>query len=98
MTGLTGTTLTDWITLRRVSGSGVAVIHGAVVEDGQQVPAYLVASLIDLVRDQHVTLGLPDEWGVRRMNLTERGHARFIELDRHHANGDVSPQTSFDAG
>lgn len=65
------------------------MIHGAVVEDGHQVPAYMVASLIDLVREQHVTLGLPDEWGVRRMNLTTRGRGRFIELDRRHADGDV---------
>jgi hypothetical protein len=35
---------------------------------------------------------------VRRMNLTERGHARFIELDRRHGDVDVSPQTSFDEG
>jgi len=87
MSGLTATTLTDWITLRRVGRLRVAMMHGAVVEDGHPVPAYMVASLVGLIREQHVTLGLPDEWGVRRVSLTARGRARFVELDRRHADG-----------
>lgn len=89
MTELTATTLTDWITLRRVDQWGVAIIHGAVVEDGHPVPAYMVASMVSLVRELHVTLCPPDEWGVRRVSLTARGRARFLELDRRHADGDV---------
>ncbi len=80
---LTADELVDWVALSRVIiGRVVRDPRGAVFDDGQPMPGYLLPELLfdSLERLGYVAFAAPDPLGLSTASLTDAGLARYTRL------------------
>ncbi|MGH3939544.1 MAG: hypothetical protein ACRDTG_13120 [Pseudonocardiaceae bacterium] len=78
---LTGPDHFAWMALRRVRHGGLARRDGHYYNQGIPVGGWLIPHLVDgLVEDGLLELGDPDEFGMRRVALTEAGLEQYRVL------------------
>lgn len=71
----------DWIALRRVCNGNVAKIGDSTyLDSGTRMPCFVPETIDRLVETGLIALIEKDEWV--RVKATDRGMARFVELDR----------------
>ena len=76
--------LAVWIALRRARRGGVAKMADCYLDHGRPVPSYLTDPLDELTGAGLLTLaaGDPAIGGLRRVAVTDSGHARYVALCR----------------
>ncbi|MCA1673284.1 MAG: hypothetical protein LC799_14160, partial [Actinobacteria bacterium] len=81
-----GPELTEWIALRRVRRGGVAKVADCYLDHGRPMPSYLAGPLDDLTRAGLLALSDADPatGGLRRIAVTDTGHAQYGALCRVH--------------
>jgi hypothetical protein len=67
------------LALRRASRGGVAKMGDHYFDRGFPMPSYLTQILDELTEGGLLTLAQED-WGLRRLNLTDAGHTRYAQL------------------
>ncbi|HEU0128115.1 MAG TPA: hypothetical protein VFQ48_05860, partial [Pseudonocardiaceae bacterium] len=71
----------EWLALRRVHEGGVAKVAGIYLEHGRPVPGDLTEVFDRLTWTGLVAVAEGDPvWSVRRLSLTDTGHARYAVL------------------
>ena len=71
--------LLTWWALRRASRGGVAKSGDHYFDRGFPMPSYLTQTLDELTKGGLLTLAQED-WGLRRLSLTNAGHTRYAQL------------------
>lgn len=82
--------LAAWIALRRALRGGVAKMADCYLDQGRPVPGYLIAPFEELTGAGLLTLddADPATGGLRRVAVTDTGHAQYAALCRvHHRQG-----------
>lgn len=85
-----GPELTAWIALRRARRGGVAKMADCYLDHGRPVPSYLTGPLDELTGAGLLALADADPalGGLRRIAVTDSGHAQYAALCRvHHRQG-----------
>jgi hypothetical protein len=77
--GLSPELLASWA-LRRAHRGGVAKSGGQYVDYGRLRLSYLTRTLDELTEAGLLALAEEDPWGLRRVSLTETGHAHYAQL------------------
>ena len=73
--------LSEWLALRRVQEGGVAKSAGVYFDHGRPAPGDLTEVFDRLTWTGLVTVAEGDPiWSVRRLSLTDTGHARYAVL------------------
>lgn len=82
--------LAVWIALRRARRGGVAKMADCYLDHGRPVPSYLTGPLDELTGTGLLALADADPaiGGLRRIAVTDTGHAQYAALCRvHHRQG-----------
>jgi hypothetical protein len=75
---LTGPDFFEWMGLRRVRRGGLARYEDHYYDQGIPVPGCLIPLLVErLLKDRLCELADPDEYGMRRVSLTDTGQAQY---------------------
>jgi hypothetical protein len=68
------------LALRRALGSGVAKAGGIYVDGGHPMGRYLIGTFTELIDCGLLVLADEDEWGLRRVTVTDAGQARYAQI------------------
>ncbi|MGH3755242.1 MAG: hypothetical protein ACRDRP_21620 [Pseudonocardiaceae bacterium] len=68
------------LALRRAVSGRVAKSGEHYYDYGHPMPSHLTQILDELTEGGFVTLARGDVWGMRRLGLTDVGHARYVQL------------------
>jgi len=72
--------LLAWWVLRRAHRRGIAKSSGQYFDDGHLTLSYLTRTLDELTQAGLLALAGEDPGGLRRVGLTETGHAHYVQL------------------
>lgn len=79
VTGLSHELVTS-LALRRAHDGGVAKVGDRYVDSGSPTPSYLAGAFDELINAGLLALADEDQYGLRRVSVTEAGHARSAQL------------------